>query len=68
MKNKPTMYLLYRVVDESSYKQIANVKASKEVWDILEKKYKGDNRVKQTRLQTLKSELESKRMKEAERG
>jgi len=31
----------------------------------LEKPYKGHNRVKQVRLQTLKSELESMRMEEA---
>jgi len=40
--------------------------SSKEAWDILEKAYKRDNRVKQVRLETLKGELERMRMKEAE--
>jgi len=40
--------------------------SSKETWDILEKAYKGDNCVKQVRLQTLIGELERMRMKEDE--
>lgn len=35
-----------------------------EVWDILEKMNEGDVWMKQVRLQTLRGELESKRMKE----
>jgi len=40
--------------------------SSKEAWDTLEKAYKGDNRVKQVRLQTLRGKLERMRMKEDE--
>jgi len=60
------LYVLYRVVDESSFEKIANAMSSKEAWDILEKAYKGDNHVKQVRLQTPKGELERMRMKEDE--
>jgi len=57
---------LYRAVDEFGFEKIANVMSSKEAWDILEKAYKGDNRVMQVRLQTLRGELERVRMKEVE--
>jgi len=40
--------------------------SSKEVWNILEKACKGDNRVKQVWLQTFKGKLERMRMKEDE--
>ena len=60
------MYVLYRAVDEFGFEKIANVMSSKEAWDILEKAYKGDNRVMQVRLQTLRGELERVRMKEVE--
>jgi len=65
-KDKTALYVLYRVVDESSFEKIANVMCSKRVWDILEKAYKGDNRAKQVRLHTLRGKLERMRMKEAE--
>ena len=65
VKDKTTLYVLYRVVDESDFKKIANVESLKEVWYIQEKVYKGDNRVKKVRLQTFRGELESMRMKEA---
>jgi len=58
--------VLYRAVDEFGFEKIANVMSSKEAWDILEKAYKGDNRVMQVRLQTLRGELERVRMKEVE--
>jgi len=65
-KDKTTLYVLYQVVDESGFEKIANAMSSKEAWDILEKAYKGDNRVKQVRRQTLVGELERMRMKKDE--
>jgi len=64
VKDKAALYILYQAVDESDFEKIASVKSSKEVWGILEKMYKGDDRVKQVRLQTLRGELESMKMKE----
>jgi len=66
VKDKAALYILYQAVDESGFEKIANAKSSKEAWDILEKAYKGDDRVKQVRLQTLRGELESMKMKETE--
>nr|KYP35059.1 hypothetical protein KK1_043932 [Cajanus cajan] len=65
-KDKAALYLLYRAVDKSGFEKIANAKSSKVAWDILEKVNKGDERVKQVRLQTLRGELENMRMKESE--
>ena len=65
-KDKTALYVLYRAVDDSDFEKIANAMSSKEAWDILEKAYKEDNRVKQVRLQTLREELERMRMKEDE--
>ncbi|KAJ1400578.1 Zinc finger, CCHC-type [Sesbania bispinosa] len=65
-KDKAALYLLYQSFDESSFEKIANAKSSKVAWDTLEKANKGDERVKQVRLQTLRGELENMRMKESE--
>ncbi|KAG8501144.1 hypothetical protein CXB51_003220 [Gossypium anomalum] len=50
-KDKATLYMLFRAVDESSFEKIARVTTSKEAWDILAKVYKGVDRVKQVCLQ-----------------
>jgi len=47
VKDTTTLYILYQDVDESDFEKIVSAKSSKEVWDILEKIYKGDDRVKQ---------------------
>jgi len=66
MKDKTTFYLLYQAVDESGFEKIAGAANSKEAWDTLEKVFKGADRVKQVRLQTLRGELESMKMKMSE--
>ena len=66
VKDKATLYILYQAVDESGFEKISSAKSSKEAWDILEKAYKGDGRVKQVQLQTFRGELKSMRMKEIE--
>jgi len=57
-KGKTTLYILYQVLDETNFEEIESAKSSKEAWYILEKAYKGDNRVEHARLQTLRGELE----------
>jgi hypothetical protein len=57
-KDKAALYMLFRAVDESGFEKIANANTSKEAWDILEKVFKGADRVKQVRLQTLRGEFE----------
>ncbi|XP_074577567.1 uncharacterized protein LOC141833998 [Curcuma longa] len=58
--------MLFRAINESGFEKIANATTSKEAWDILETVYKGADRVKQVRLQTLRNELEGMKMKESE--
>ncbi|GJR92506.1 hypothetical protein Tco_0264680 [Tanacetum coccineum] len=66
MKAKTALYLLFQSVDESGFEKIAGASTAKQAWDTLEKAYKGADRVKQVRLQTLRGELEAMRMKETE--
>lgn len=66
MKDKTALYMLFRAVDESGFEKIASATTSKEAWDILANVYKGADRVKQVRLQTLRGELEGMKMKESE--
>ena len=40
-KDKTTLYMLFRAVDESGCEKIASATTSKEVWDILGKVFKG---------------------------
>ena len=65
-QNKATLCMLFRAVDESGFEKIVRATTSKEAWDTLEKVFKGIDRVKQVRLQTLRGELESMKMKESE--
>ncbi|GKC43682.1 hypothetical protein Tco_1061404, partial [Tanacetum coccineum] len=66
MKAKTALYLLFQSVDESGFEKIVGASTAKQAWDMLEKVYKGANRVKQVRLETLNGELEAMKMKEAE--
>jgi len=47
VKDKAALFILYQAINESNFEKITNAKSSKEVWDILEKAYKGNDRVKQ---------------------
>ena len=49
-KDKTTLYMLFRTVDESGFEKIASSTTSKQAWDTLEKVFKGADRVKQVRL------------------
>ncbi|KAI9176592.1 hypothetical protein LWI28_004728 [Acer negundo] len=58
--------IIYQGLDEPTFELIASSKSSKEVWDTLHKTYKGADKVKRIRLQTLRGEFESLRMKSNE--
>ena len=64
-KDQTALYMLFRAVDESGFEKIASATTSKETWDTFKKVFKGTDRVKQVRLQTLCGELESMKMKES---
>ena len=64
-KDKAALYMLFQAVDESGFEKIASATTSKEGWDTLGKVFKGTDLVKQVRLQTLRGELETMKMKES---
>ena len=66
MKDRVALYLLFQAVDESGFEKIAGATTSKEAWETLNTVFKGADRVKQVRLQTLRGELEAMKMKETE--
>jgi hypothetical protein len=45
-KDKAAQYMLFRAVDESGFEKIADATTSKEAWVILEKVFKGADRIK----------------------
>ena len=65
-KDKAALYMLLWAVDESDFEKIAKATTLKEAWDTLEKVFKGTDLVKQVRLQTLRGELESMKIKDSE--
>ncbi|KAI9191984.1 hypothetical protein LWI28_016424 [Acer negundo] len=65
-KDCKTKSIIYQGLDEPTFELIASSKSSKEVWDTLHKTYKGADKVKRIRLQTLRGEFESLRMKSNE--
>ena len=56
--------MLFRAANELGFEKFARETTSKEAWDTLEKVFKRTDWVKQVRLQTLRGELESMKMKE----
>ena len=66
MKDKSALYFLYNAVDESGFEKIANVASSKEAWDILKVAYRGNDRVRQVRLQALRGEFKGLKMEDKE--
>nr|GEY85185.1 zinc finger, CCHC-type [Tanacetum cinerariifolium] len=65
-KDKNDIAFLYQALPEDQLLQITKHKTTKAIWDALKTRYIGEERVKQARLQTLKSEFEMLQMKEDE--
>ncbi|XP_014506443.1 uncharacterized protein LOC106766209 [Vigna radiata var. radiata] len=61
-----TLYFIYNAVDESGFKKIVNAKSKKEACEILEVAYKGDNHVRQVRIQAFRGEFEQLKMEPKE--
>jgi gag-polypeptide of LTR copia-type/Domain of unknown function (DUF4219) len=64
--DKSTLYILIQGVDEVGFEKVAEAITSKEARGILQTTYKGADRVKQIRLQTLRGEFEMLRMNNTE--
>ncbi|KAI3800975.1 hypothetical protein L1987_29075 [Smallanthus sonchifolius] len=65
-KNSSAIAYLYQSLPEDLILQVANLTSASEVWDSIETRYVGVDRVKKARLQTLRNEFEVLRMKEEE--
>ena len=65
-KDSKARFLLYQGLDESTFERVAEATTSKEAWEILATIYKGVERVKRIRLQTLRGDLEAGQMKDEE--
>lgn len=65
-KDKKALFLIYQSVDDPIFERISGSKSSKEAWDALHNTYRGQDRVKVVRLQTLRCEFDGLRMKESE--
>ncbi|KAJ0972576.1 hypothetical protein J5N97_020535 [Dioscorea zingiberensis] len=65
-KDKKALFFLYQGVDEATFEKISEAQSSKEAWEILITFFKGVDRVRKVRLQTLRAEFEVAHMKEGE--
>ncbi|KAI5345401.1 hypothetical protein L3X38_013278 [Prunus dulcis] len=65
-KDKKALFFIFQVVDEAIFERISSCTTSKQAWDTLFASYKGEEKVKMARLQTLRGEFDMLRMKESE--
>ncbi|XP_077246125.1 uncharacterized protein LOC143885992 [Tasmannia lanceolata] len=65
-QDKKALFFIYQVVDEVIFERISSVTMAKEAWDTLYTSYKGEDKVKLVRLQTLRCEFDALRMKDSE--
>ena len=65
-KDNKAKTIIYQGLDEAIFEIIASAETSKEIWEALQQKYKGADRIKKIRLQSLRGEFESVQMKSSE--
>lgn len=65
-KDKKALFFIYQSVDENIFERISGVSTAKAAWDALQNLYEGEEKVKLVRLQTLRAEFDTIRMKDSE--
>ena len=65
IQDQKALYHIFQAVEELVFMKISMVETSHATWDILQRSYKGDDRVKKIRLQTMCCEFESLSMDES---
>ncbi|XP_011628839.1 uncharacterized protein LOC105421782 [Amborella trichopoda] len=64
--DKKALLLMYQGIDESTFEKIFSAENSKNVWGILQNTFKGVEKVKKVRLQTLRAKFDALKMNESE--
>ena len=57
-KNKKALYLIHQGINAETFEQIEGATTANEAWTILSTNYKGDDKIKRVRLQTLRLQYE----------
>ena len=65
-KDQMALAAIYQSIPEDTLVMIAEKQTAKEAWEALKTMHLGDDRIKEARVQTLKSEFEKLQMKESE--
>jgi len=65
-KDKKALYLIHQGMNDETFEQIERSTTTSEVWTILSTNYKGDDKIKRVRLQTLRRQYEFLQMETTE--
>ena len=65
-KDKKSLFLIYQALDDDCFEKISDTTSAKQAWEKLQTSYKGEEKVKKVRLQTLRGEFEPLHMKGGE--
>ncbi|PON48208.1 hypothetical protein PanWU01x14_238580 [Parasponia andersonii] len=65
-RDKKALFLIYQALDDDEFEKISSATSAKEAWEKLQISYKGEEKVKKVRLQTLRGEFDLLHMTETE--